>query len=62
MRDGEWSQRQKLNSATKAHIHGFELVHPNIYPIYDLLEHMKGTGPVKLQQQDVHDSEQKQDI
>lgn len=26
----------------QAQIHGFELDHPNVYPIYDLLEHMKG--------------------
>ena len=31
------------NSATtQAQIQGFELAHPNIYPIYELLECMKG--------------------
>jgi hypothetical protein len=31
------------NSAiTQAQIQGFELAHLNIYPIYELLEHMKG--------------------
>ena len=30
------------NSATsQTQIHGFELIHPNIYPIHDLLEHVK---------------------
>ena len=32
------------SAATQAQIHGFELVHLNIYPIYELLEH--GKGPV----------------
>ena len=37
----EWSQRPRMtNSAvTKVHIQDFEPAHPNIYPIYDLLDH-----------------------
>ena len=32
-----------INSATfQAQIQGFELAHPNIYPIYELLECVKG--------------------
>ena len=29
------------SAATQAQIHGFQLVHLNIYPIYELPEHMK---------------------
>jgi len=32
-----------INSAfTQVQIQGFEFAHPNIYPIYELLEHAKG--------------------
>jgi hypothetical protein len=34
----------KIIITTQAPIQGFELVHPNIYPTYSLLEH--GKGPV----------------
>jgi hypothetical protein len=40
-----WCQRvsRQTNSvASQAQIQGFELAHPNIYPVYDLLECMKG--------------------
>ena len=37
----------KAWTTTQAQIQGFELVHSNIYPIYDLLEH-KETCPVVL--------------
>ena len=30
------------SAATQAQTQGFELVHPNIYPIHELLEHLKG--------------------
>ena len=30
------------SALSQAQIQGFELAHPNIYPIYDLLEHVKG--------------------
>ena len=30
------------SATTQAQIQGFELAHPNIYPICELLEHMKG--------------------
>ena len=31
-----------ISDAPQAQIQGFQLVHPNIYPIIDLLECMKG--------------------
>ena len=38
-----WRAGRLTSLATlKAQIQGFELVHPNIYPIYDLLECVKG--------------------
>ena len=30
------------SATTQAQIQGFELAHPNIYLIYELLEHVKG--------------------
>lgn len=38
------SQHPRLtkSSTTKTHIQGFKLAHPNIYPIFDLLECLKG--------------------
>ena len=33
------------SAATQAQIQGFELIHPNIYPIYHLLECVKGLVP-----------------
>ena len=40
--EGSWQRPRLTNLATtQAHIQGFELTHSNIYPIYDLLEHMK---------------------
>jgi hypothetical protein len=40
----------------QAQIQGFELVHPNIYPIDKLLEHMKGLS-LYSKVQDLHDTE-----
>ena len=34
-------QSEQPSAITQTHIQGFELSHTNIYPIYDLLEHMK---------------------
>lgn len=41
---------------SQAYIQSFELVRPNIYPIYKLLEHVKG---LFLQ---IHDTGQQQDV
>lgn len=48
-----------MDSATnQAHIQGFELVHPNICPIYEL----KGACPAELKLQDLQDIGKQQDI
>ena len=40
---GFWRAGRVTNSApTQARIQGFELAHLKIYPIYELLEHVKG--------------------
>lgn len=45
-----------INSATsQAQNQGLELADPNIYPIYDLLEHVKGASPKDPKVQDLHD-------
>jgi hypothetical protein len=33
------------SNTSQAQIQGFELAHSNIYPIYEFLEHMKGSVP-----------------
>jgi hypothetical protein len=38
------------------------LSYPNIYTIYELLEHMKGSSPIELKLQNLHDSRQEQSI
>jgi hypothetical protein len=35
--------RLSSSATTQAEIQGFELAYPNIYPNYELLEHIKGT-------------------
>lgn len=36
------ASRLTSSATIQVHIRGFELAHPNIYPIYELLEHVKG--------------------
>ena len=40
---------------------GYELAHPNIHPICDLLEHVKGLVPADPKLHDVHNTGQQQD-
>ena len=49
------------SATTQAQIQGFELAHPKIYIIHELLEHMK--GPVLMIQscRDLHDTGQQED-
>ena len=45
------------NSATtQVQIWGFELSHPNNYPVYELLEHMKGLVLQNQSYEDLHDT------
>ena len=37
-----WADQYSGSHTTKAQIQGFELSHPNIYPIYELLEQVTG--------------------
>ena len=53
---GELEGALTNSATTQAHIQDFELVHPNIYPIYELLEH------VNPNLQDLHDMGKQQDI
>ena len=46
----------------KGQIQGSELAHPNICPICELPEHLKGASPVDPKLQDLHDTGQQQDI
>jgi hypothetical protein len=51
------------SAATKAQIQGFKLSHPNIYPIDELLDHVKGSVlQIDQKLQDLHDTGQQQDI
>jgi hypothetical protein len=46
---------------TQAQIQGFELAHPNTYPIDELLECVKGLI-LQIQSHDLHDTGPHQDI
>lgn len=51
------------NSATtKAQIQSFELAHPSIHPVYELLEHTKRAGPTDPKLQDLQGTERQQSI
>ena len=50
------------NSATiQAQIQGIESAHPNVDPIYELLEDVKGPGPADPKLQGLHNPGQQQD-
>jgi hypothetical protein len=56
------NSRELTNSpTTQGQIQGFELVHPNIYLICELLEYVR-TSPAEPKLQDFHDSGQQKDI
>ena len=42
----QWLEPDK-SATTQSHSKGFELAHPNIYAIYDLVGVCKGNGPAK---------------
>lgn len=51
-------EAEGLISSATTHAQGFEMAHPNIHPIYDLLEHMRAPIPVYPELQDLRSTGQ----
>jgi hypothetical protein len=57
--DMEEADGLMTSDTSQTQIQGFELAHPNIYPVDELHE---GASPTDLKLQDLHDTGQQQDI